>query len=201
MYRKSTQEGDSYGGKLEFHLASAWDSQRLLELSQRVNVAAIDTSIILGQDMVSDGIALIKHLENLYEGSLHTVVVKSKALTQHAKQYVNPQAEIDRLKNGTVPTPKPAWRTEVLCTVGVSQYRRIYHRPYHNTVIHYFTVQGCYSGGCLPRGECVRDWLSLWGHHQADPGSHLWFRRRGRHLKENHRQREAEVPRGPIRSM
>ena len=54
--------------------------------------------------MVQDGIALIKHLEHLYADSLHTVVVKSKALTHHAKQYVNPQA-----LNGPTPkhTPKP----------------------------------------------------------------------------------------------
>ena len=48
MYRNSSSAMQDFGGKLEFHLTSAWDSQQLLKLSPRINVAVIDTSVILG---------------------------------------------------------------------------------------------------------------------------------------------------------
>ena len=88
-------DNGSHSG-LEFHLTSAWDLHNLWQICDGFTVICLDLAVILGADLMIDGTALIKSLERMYQNSLRVVVVKSRALSHHAKHCINVQSMVDQ---------------------------------------------------------------------------------------------------------
>jgi len=117
-YRSRTYEV----GGLEFHLASPWDGRQLQQLGE-FTVICMDLSVILGADLLTDGIALIRSLQQLQENSLRCVIVKSRTLSSHCRQYLNVASVLHH--GGHTPMKGISSPScPVLCSIGVSQYRQ-----------------------------------------------------------------------------
>jgi predicted enzyme related to lactoylglutathione lyase len=102
---------------------SCWDAVSLIELEREAaaggfNVVCVDLSMC-GHTLVADGHALLKMLQSLFESTLHTVLVKSKALERHARAWHNSHS----LMCAGLPRHHICQDVQIICAEGVTDYR------------------------------------------------------------------------------
>ena len=97
---------------------SAWDIASLLSMGRGFTVACLDLTTC-GHMLVADCHALLKMLQSVFEATLHTVLVKSKALERHARCFHNSHSV---LQCG-LPWHHVCQDVQVICAEGVVDYR------------------------------------------------------------------------------
>lgn len=102
---------------------SCWDAASLIELEREAaaggfTVVCVDLSMC-GHTLVADGHALLKMLQSLFEATLHTVLVKSKALERHARAWHNSHS----LMQAGLPRHHICEDVQIICAEGVTDYR------------------------------------------------------------------------------
>ena len=102
---------------------SCWDAASLIELERKAaaggfTVVCVDLSMC-GHTLVADGHALLKMLQSLFEHTLHTVLVKSKALERDARAWHNSHS----LMQGGLPRHHICEDVQIICAEGVTDYR------------------------------------------------------------------------------
>ena len=102
---------------------SFWDASSLTKLEREAaaggfTVVCVDLSMC-GHTLVADGHALLKMLQSLFEATLHTVLVKSKALERHARAWHNSHS----LMQAGLPRHHICEDVQIVCAEGVTDYR------------------------------------------------------------------------------
>ena len=103
--------------------ASVWDIGSLVQLQQQTagggfTVACLDLTMC-GHMLEADGHALLKMLESVFEHTLHTVLVKSKALERHSRSFHNSHS----FMQSGLPRHHICGEVQVICAEGVADYR------------------------------------------------------------------------------
>ena len=109
----------------EWHVAvshgSAWDVSGLLAMQRDragFTVACLDLTTS-GHSLEADCHALLRMLRSVFETTLHTVVLKSKALERHARRFHNSHSFLQR----GLPSAHVSEDVQIVCAEGVSDYR------------------------------------------------------------------------------
>jgi len=102
---------------------SCWDAASLIELEREAaaggfTVVCVDLSMC-GHSLVADGHALLRMLQSLFEATLHTVLVKSKALERHARAWHNSHS----IMQAGLPRHHICEDVQIICAEGVTDYR------------------------------------------------------------------------------
>ena len=99
---------------------SAWNMASLLAMQGDggFTVAALDLTTS-GHMLVADCHALLKMMQSVFEATLHTVLIKSKALERHARSFHNSHSV---LQCG-MPWHHICQDVQVICAEGVADYR------------------------------------------------------------------------------
>ena len=100
---------------------SAWNIASLLAMqaSRRGFTVAVLDLTTSGHMLVADCHALLKMLQSVFEATLHTVLIKSKALERHARSFHNSHSV---LQCG-MPWHHICQDVQVICAEGVADYR------------------------------------------------------------------------------
>jgi hypothetical protein len=103
--------------------ASVWDIASLVQLQEQTagggfTVACLDLTMC-GHMLEADGHALLKMLESLFQHTLHTVLVKSKALERQARSFHNSHS----FMQSGLPRHHICGEVQVICAEGVLDYR------------------------------------------------------------------------------
>jgi SAM-dependent methyltransferase len=115
-----SEESVENSDNLKFLRTSVWNSK--IQQEDQFSIIYVDLTVVTGNDLVFDGIALIQQLMNVFKSSLRFVVVKSKRLREHACCWRNADSVIKDLDPWTV-DKRDKSRIKVLGAVGVQQYR------------------------------------------------------------------------------
>jgi hypothetical protein len=89
----------------EFEEGSAWDTARLMALCPGLNAIYIDIGGVSGYDGLLEGVALIEQLVCAYRPTLHLLVIKSRAMRDHANTYQCSEEFMYELSTGATKPP------------------------------------------------------------------------------------------------
>eukprot|EP00638_Chattonella_subsalsa_P007951 CAMPEP_0117745494 /NCGR_PEP_ID=MMETSP0947-20121206/7388_1 /TAXON_ID=44440 /ORGANISM="Chattonella subsalsa, Strain CCMP2191" /LENGTH=356 /DNA_ID=CAMNT_0005562645 /DNA_START=142 /DNA_END=1212 /DNA_ORIENTATION=- len=153
MYR--TSDGFSFiktlslsDANFEFHeIQDMLGLHELWNVGKDFSVIYLDTNTAVGNDLLLDTMAVLNQLQMLYEHSLHTIVVKSRTLTEHAMQIFSAKQILKEKQNSTKKEKAILTKSFGTCTIpviGVEQYREMIPlviKPGDNVL-----EIGCHSG-------------------------------------------------------
>lgn len=83
---------------VQFEIADAWDTCKLLELDPAFDVIFIDVGGLSGADGIHEALALCRMLSCTYKRSLRNIVIKSRCLHDHATIFTHAADVLDQEK-------------------------------------------------------------------------------------------------------
>jgi SAM-dependent methyltransferase len=127
-----SEETTENSDNLTFLRTSVWSNK--IPRGEQFSVIYVDLTVVTGNDLLFDGIALVQQLINTFQSSLRFVVIKSRRLREHACCFRNADSFIKDLDPWIV-DKRDKDRVKVLGAVGVQQYRnaidKVVHEGYH----------------------------------------------------------------------